>query len=141
MATISPNQLPERIAGLLAKRQEHVDALGVIDQALAGIGAALTGASASAPRKAPVAAAASEAPAGSRKRRRRRSKFATSAEESILEFVQQNKNPTTAEIKEHYVGEGRGGTADNALSKLVKDKKLKREPIGPGIRGSRYLVV
>jgi hypothetical protein len=36
-------------------------------------------------------------------------------------------------------GEGRGGRADNAISTMVKEKKLKRNPLH-GQQGSRYMV-
>ena len=39
----------------------------------------------------------------------------------------------------HWASEGRGGTADNALSKLVRDRKIKRIPL-VGERGSHYAV-
>jgi hypothetical protein len=37
----------------------------------------------------------------------------------------------------HLKGEGRSSSANNALGKLVREKKLKRTPI-VGKRGSRY---
>ena len=72
-----------------------------------------------------------------RKRRRRRSKFAMSAEDSVLAFVTANKSPTTQEVNQHFAAEGRGGSADNTLSKLVKEGRLLREPLKDQ-RGSRY---
>ena len=40
-------------------------------------------------------------------------------------------------LKKLWASEGRRGTADNVLSHLVKDKKLKRVKL-VGLRGSRY---
>jgi hypothetical protein len=73
--------------------------------------------------------------AGKRKRGRRR--FAVSGEQMILGFVKSKSNPIGGEIEKHWKSEGRAGTAANLLSKLVKEKKLKRTPLKEG-RGSRY---
>jgi hypothetical protein len=73
----------------------------------------------------------------SKRSRRRPRKFAISAEASVLAFVKLHKNPKTKDVKKHWADEGRGGTADNALSKLVKEKKLKRIPL-QGEPGSKY---
>jgi len=138
--SISTSQFPQRIQQLVDERQQHADVLARIDQILGGIGAVLGRAAASTNGKKLVAAPAStQAPAvKGKKRRRGRGHFALSAEESILAFVKQEKNPTTAEISQHLLGEGRSNGAINALTKLVKEKKLKRTPLGKGIRGSRY---
>jgi hypothetical protein len=56
----------------------------------------------------------------------------------ILNFVKQNKRPTTREINTHWISEGRSGKADNTLSILVNAGKLKRTPLGGGEKGSRY---
>ena len=48
---------------------------------------------------------------------------------------------TTQDIKKMWAGEGRGGSADNPLSKMVKAKMLKRTPLGNGMKGSRYSLV
>ena len=45
--------------------------------------------------------------------------------------------PAAADINQHFKDEG-SASANNALGKLVKEKKLKRVPLGKGIRGSRY---
>ncbi len=139
--TIPATELTQRIEQLLAERQEHSDAIAQIDETLSGVGAALGG-----PSMAPLArksmsapaAVAAKAPAASGKRRRGRGQYALSAEESILEFVKQQRNPTTQDVNAHFDQEGRSSTADNALSRLVKDGRLKRIPLGEGIRGSRY---
>lgn len=71
------------------------------------------------------------------RRRRRRGSFEKSGEESVLAFVQANGEPNAAEVNKHWQGEGRGGKADNALSKLVKAGLLKRVEVS-GERGGRY---
>jgi len=140
--SIPQTELSNRIQHLLAQRQQHVDAIASIDDTLSSVGAALGGGSTSKANGAKAAApAARQAPAPAVKKRGRgrgRAKFALSAEESVLAFVKENKNPTTSEIKKHYTDEGRLGAADNTLSKMVKERKLRRVPLGKGIRGSRY---
>ena len=44
---------------------------------------------------------------------------------------------TTAQINARWKQAGRGATADNALSKLTKARKLKKEKVKNG-RGSSY---
>ena len=130
MPILPVNTLPQRIQKLLEERQQHADAVTRIDQILGGIGAALKG--------PPDQAASGNTPVTKGKKRRRgRSQFSMSADESILAFVKQKKNPTSAEINQHITSEGRSSSANNALGKLVKEKKLKRTPIA-GQRGSRY---
>ena len=43
--------------------------------------------------------------------------------------MKQHKKPTSGEINQHLLGEGRSNGAINALTKLVKEKKLKGEPL------------
>ncbi len=79
----------------------------------------------------------SAAPKPSAKKGPSPSRVTTTADEGVLSFVKQNKNPTTREIEKNWAKEGRRGTAANTLTKLVKEKKIKREPL-VGERGSRY---
>jgi len=72
-----------------------------------------------------------------RKQKRIRRKFAVSGEQSILDFVKSKSNPMGREIEKQWSSEGRARTAANLLSKLVKEKKLKRTPLKDE-RGSRY---
>jgi hypothetical protein len=74
-----------------------------------------------------------------RRRKRVRRRFAVSGEQLILNFVKAKSNPVGNEIEKHWSSEGRSGTAANLLSKLVKEKRLKRTPLKEG-RGSRYSV-
>ena len=46
---------------------------------------------------------------------------------------------SAADVNKHWQGEGRGGKADNTLTKLVKDGKLKRHEV-KGERGGRYSI-
>lgn len=87
-----------------------------------------------------VAAVASAARASATPKGRTQPKaFPVSGAESVLAFVRKSGNPTTAQIRQHWNSEGRGGTGKTVLSKLVTDKKLKREPLQDG-RGSRYKI-
>jgi hypothetical protein len=145
-----PKRLPDpttSIQELLEQKAKHTEALNRINETLSRIGSMLGGNGSSAPRRGPgrppasaPAAMRAEAPEGGRRRRRRkRGKFAMSGEDSIIRFVRDHRNPSTSEITAHWRSEGRGGKADNALSRLVKIRRLKRQAI-PGERGSRYLV-
>ena len=137
--TNTAEEVAQRIQQLIEQRQEHADAIARIDSTLERVGTALTNGVARRGRR-PTSHSTiipAEPPTRKRSRRRRRRKFATSAEESILAFVKEHKNPTTQDLKKLWANEGRGGTADNALSKLVKEKRLKRTPL-EGQRGSRF---
>lgn len=137
--TASPSALTDHIQNLLDERQKHAVAIQGIDETLAEIGRILGQPVARfKAAKAPAAAAeVAAAPTKGRKGRRKRGSYATTAEESVLAFIKEEGNPTTQEIKAHWMSEGRGGSADNELSRLTKKRKLKRIPI-PGQRGSRY---
>jgi hypothetical protein len=70
---------------------------------------------------------------------RKRAKFAVSASDLVLAFVKTKKNPTSKEITQHLLSEGRNlGAVSNALSVLTQKKKLKRTPLGKGLPGSTY---
>ena len=134
----SSTALAERIQQLLSERAHHADAVVRIDETLERVGAALgTSLGKRRGRKPATFSAAAGVTTKPSKRRRRRRSFDTNAEEMVLAFVKTHRNPTTQEINRHWKSEGRGHTADNTLSKLTKEKKLKREPLKEG-RGSRY---
>lgn len=134
---ITAETVAQRIRQLIEQRQQHADAIARIDSTLKRVGAALANGIARRGRRPMSRSTMIAAQAPTRKRSRRRRKFKTSAEESILAFVKEHKNPTTQDLKKLWANEGRGGTADNALSKLVKEKKLKRTPLEDQ-RGSRF---
>jgi hypothetical protein len=124
--------LAQRIQSLLDSRQAHINALAQIDQTLEHVSVALL------PGRVGRSAATSGAAGPMKRRRGKRNAFAMTAESLILSLVKEKKNPTTKEINAAWKKAGRGGTADNTLTKLTKEKKLKRTPLGAGIRGSRY---
>jgi len=138
--SFSATALPNHIQQLLAQREQHTAAITQIDQTLAKVAAVLGGqvALSAAVARPAVTAVAAKAPAA-KGSRRRRSRFGVSTAEVILTFVKAHKNPTTKEITEHLVSEGRtASVVSNALSVLTRAGELKRTPLGKGILGSRY---
>ena len=158
-----PDDLAGRIQRLLDERQQHAEALARIDQSFFGIVAALENAASNGraefnvapdapvwmrpPKRRgrpPGSRNAPKEPAANgdarRKRRRTRRSYATTAEESILGFIKEHRNPTTREIKGHWAGEGRLGTADTVLSKLFRERRVRRKAVEDGGRGSRYML-
>ena len=126
--------LAAQIDALMHKRVGHASAIEAIDGLLGKISHMLGG-----KLEAPAAAKV-KVTTGGKKRRKRRGSFTMSGDESILAFIKSAGTPTTKEVNQHWKGEGRGGSADNALTKLVKTKKLKRINI-KGERGSKYSVL
>lgn len=146
------SELTSRVSELLSERHRHQTAIEQIDATISRVSAALGGGMpkiATAPLAAkrrgrppgfkPVTTAVA-AVAKPKRGRRRRGKFAVSGDESVLTFIKSHKNATTQDVNKHWKNEGRGNTADNTLTKLVKEKKLKRTPL-QGKRGSSYTVV
>jgi len=72
-------------------------------------------------------------------KRSKRGKFKQTGEESILTLLRGRKSLTTSQLNEAWRKEGRGGTANVLLGKLVKSRKLKRTKV-EGQRGSAYRV-
>ena len=155
MPTTDPDiEISKRIQILLDQRQQHADALGCYQPALSHArrlprhGQSPKGQAESAalapPKKRrgrpPGVRNAMPAPAPS-KGRRSRGSYATTGDETVMAFIKSNRKPTTSEIKVHWASEGRLGTADNVLSKLFRENKVKRTPLGKGVRGSRYSVI
>jgi hypothetical protein len=69
--------------------------------------------------------------------RRRRGTFPRTGEESVLAFVKELGRATAGEVNKKWRAEGRGGSADNTLGRLVKRGDLVREDV-PGQRGGIY---
>ena len=129
--------ITQRIQQLLDERHKHAEAITSIDATLARVGAALT--SNGQPHKPAAAVVKQPAPAKpiSAKPKGKRQEFAVSGIQSILDFVKSKSSPKGGEIESQWQSEGRKGRAINLISKLVKDKKLKRIPLKDE-RGSRY---
>jgi hypothetical protein len=159
--------LTKRIQQLLDERQQLADEIGTIDATLARVGVALASNGRSHTPATPVAKHAAPtkhvAPAkpstvkipvkssvkgigktpvktvgkSAVQSKSTNRKFAISGDQSILAFIKSKINPVGREIEAHWKAEGRKGRAINKVSKLVKDKKLKRTAL-KGERGSRY---
>ena len=125
-----------RVRELVSERQHLARELARIDETLNGIRGALSGLTGPNGTAATARPGESSSETPRRRKRGRRGFFATTADELILSVVG-NRGATTQEIKERWKGEGRGGTADNALSKMVKEGRLKRSALKEG-RGSQY---
>ena len=111
-------------------------AIADIDQTLEQINGLLGGVKPGRkPGPKPAAVPSAVEPPAKKARRRRR--FAISGEESVLAFVKDQRKPTSQEIERQWKAEGRKGRAAKVLSKLTREKKLKRTPL-KGQRGSRY---
>ncbi len=137
--TSQPGGLTGQIEALLRSRMAHESAIEQIDATLGRIKIALGGSGTVVKRGRPPGSTNVTKVAGGKKRRRRRGKFTMSGDQSILAFVKSAGSPTTKDVNQHWKSEGRGGSADNALTKLVKTKKLKRINL-KGVRGSKYSV-
>ncbi|HEY7119214.1 MAG TPA: hypothetical protein VH475_21675 [Tepidisphaeraceae bacterium] len=123
--------LASKIRQLQADRERHAQAIADIDHVLRDVEHALA-----AIRGEPVPQRPAPASMSSR---RRYQKLPTTGEESVLAFVRQNRNPTTAQINAHWRNEGRPGVANPTLARLLKRGWLRRED-DPRVRGSRYRV-
>jgi hypothetical protein len=142
MLTQYQSDLAEQIKRLQADRQRHAQAMAEIDDVLARINDAL-----SAVRTIPgMSAPARTDAAGDRghltldvfaNARRRRGRFTQTAIQSVVAFIRERGNPSTAEINGHWRAEGRKGTVNVTLLKLLKDGVIQRVQ-DPSIRGSRY---
>lgn len=138
------NELSNLIETLQSERQEHVDAIAAIDQTFDQFGISpetgrRRGRRPGRPRKKVSKKKAGKKKVSKKRTKRggRRRRFTKTGEESVLSFVKQQGKPNAKEVNAHWAKEGRGGKADNTLSKLVKEGKLKRVK-AKGERGSRY---
>lgn len=130
MARFTPIVTLDKALGSLVKqRQDLVEKLAKIDAIFAKYGISPS-------KAAPAAAVAVAAQPAARKGRKRR-KFPQTAEAFILGMLAGGKSVTGSDINAAWTAAGRSGRADNTLSLLFKDKKIKRTPLKEG-RGSKY---
>ncbi len=147
---VSVDGVQSRIQKLVDDRAAHQKAIESIDATLEQISRALGSLGAgviAGPRrmgrppgsgsKASLPAVAK--PKGKGGGRGKRGRFAQSGDEFVLSVVERQPNINTKALNSAWTSAGRGGTADNSLTKLVKEKKLKRTPI-EGQRGSTYAI-
>jgi hypothetical protein len=140
MLTRYQSDLAEQIKRLEADRARHAQAMAEIDEVLARINDALD-----AVRSIPGLERSLQGgdPNGQSvmaevfPQRRRRGRFTQTAIQSVLAFIAERGNPSTAEINGHWRSEGRKGTVNVTLLKLLNDGMIRRVQ-DSSIRGSRY---
>ncbi len=150
MAKSSPTkQLAELVKQLQIERDQHLDAITVIDQAFADLGipseaeggkrrrASKTVSRKKVAKKSTKKKSAKKRVSKKTRRAAKRRSFAQTADEFVLGLLKGGKKMTRPEINGRWKQAKRGGSPDNTLSKLSKAKTLKKEPIAGG-RGSRY---
>jgi len=138
MPRVSESQRFDRtIAQLISKRAMYTKGLAEIDALFAKYGITINGNAPRPTRAAAPRSSASPTTTSAKQSRRGRRKFSQTADELVLSMVKAKPILPTAEINAAWKKNGRGGTADNTLGKLVKERKLKRTPIKDG-RGSSY---
>jgi hypothetical protein len=129
--------LSEKIKQLQMDRQKHADAIAAIDQALERVSVAIGGLNDEAHGEGLDALRLDLA--GEHLRTvRRKGKFSHTAEVSVLEFIRRLGTPTTAQINGHWRAEGRCGTANVTILKLLQQGLIRRVA-DPAVRGSRYV--
>lgn len=136
------DKLSKMLEKLMGERQQHVKAiekhqaeLDKIDGLFSGHGISLGGA---APASGKKAGAKRGPKPGKRKGAKRgRGSYAKTAEQTVLDFVKEAGNPSTKEVNAHWTSQGRGGKADNTLTRLTAEGKINRVK-SEDVRGSRY---
>jgi hypothetical protein len=157
--TTNASELTRLINQLRQERQQHEAAIAEIDATFKAFGIVASGGRGGA--KKGKKRAATEAPAatkgkGKGKRRGRKPagskrgsakkapwsrKFEVTGDELILNFVREKGGATTEEIRKHWDAAGRRGKAENNLTLLVKNGKLKRSKLeNTKGRGSLYSI-
>jgi hypothetical protein len=138
MLTRYQSDLAEQIKRLQVDRQRHAQAMAEIDDVLTRINDALN-----AVRSIPEMGAANADARGPivteifPAARRRRGRFNQTAIQSVLAYIGDRGNPSTAEINGHWRSEGRKGTVNVTLLKLLNEGRIRRIS-DDSIRGSRY---
>jgi hypothetical protein len=137
MQRLTELDLAAKIRQLQADRQRHAEAIAAIDSVLGRVGDALAASKGLTELSDPTLV---EPPGGrGTPGKRRRGKFAQTADQSVLDFIRQKREPSTADINAHWRAEGRLGTSNVTLLKLLKSGQVRRVE-DPGIRGSRYVL-
>ena len=128
MSTTQLEELKSLIVKLQEDRQGHLDAIARIDEVFATLGI-----------QPEVKKKRGRKP-GVTKTTKTRGKFKTTAKESVLTFVTAagSNGVTGAQLVQHWKGEGRGAGCYNALGKLIKEKKIKKQKL-KGQKGSLYM--
>ena len=122
---------------LMAQRQKHLDIIAKSSAKLAEIEGLFARFGISLEAAKPAAKVARRAKKA--KGRHQRGVFSQNADEFVLSLLKTGKPVSTADINRAWTKAGRGGSANNTLTKLFKAKKLKRQK-AKGVRGSVYSV-
>ncbi len=148
------------IATLKAERQEHLDAIAEIDETFGQVGISAEETprrgrppkskngrrkKVGRPKMAKKVAKNGRRKKGSKKaaakkptkKKASRRKFSKTANDFVLDLLKGGKTMTTAQINSKWKQAKRSGAADNTLSAMAKDGKVKRENI-EGKRGSTF---
>jgi hypothetical protein len=122
---------------LLKERRFHQEALEEIDSILAKHGFSAQGHREGSGRASAVAVSTGAPGAAKGGRRRKRRSFPETAVEFVLGLLKSGKSMSTSDINKAWKASGRGYTADNQLTLMVKGKHVKRLQNKQG-RGSIY---
>jgi hypothetical protein len=130
-----PTDLFRTVRRLEDDRDRHLKQIAAIDAVLAEVGRAVARLADGGPPVDPSAAPPTlklfSGPMS------RRGKFAQTGEQSVLALIAREGNPDTARINSHWRAEGRRGSANVLLLRLLKTGVIRREP-DASVRGSRY---
>ena len=157
--TTNASELTRLINQLRQERQQHEAAIAEIDATFKAFGITAAGARAEKGKKGKKRATTAAAPTAAKKKGKRRGrkpaaakraagkktpwsrKFSETGDELILKYVRDKGGATTEEIRKHWDASGRRGKAENNLTLLVKNGKLKRSKLeSTKGRGSIYSV-
>ncbi len=131
----SMKTLDKALSKLTKQWHEHRNGLAKIQAIFSKYGINPSKAVPPAVQVQPEAAPATRAP--SARKGKMRPRLAVSGSNFVLDLLGSDKVMTTAQIAAEWSRASRPGKADQPLSKLVKDKKVKREPVKTG-KGSKY---
>ena len=156
--TTNSSELTRLINQLRQERQQHEAAIAEIDATFKAFGITAAGGRADKAKKGKKRATAA-APTAAKKKGKRRGrkpaagkraagkkapwsrKFSETGDELILKYVRDKGGATTEEIRKHWDSSGRRGKAENNLTLLVKNGKLKRSKLETTKgRGSLYSI-
>lgn len=133
--TTTTAELLNLVGKLQAERADHVKAIDAIDSTFEQLGMNVASMVAKPRRGRPAKTKFVQPTIKSAKRGP--GTYALTGEESVLGFVKANSGCTTAQVNEHWIGEGRSGMASNTLAKLVSAGKVTRKNL-KGQRGSTF---
>lgn len=154
--TATPLQLAKMVEQFQADRQKYVDAIAEIDDSFAALGikparrkrrrgpGRSQGIKKTAKKKVKKKVAKKRGKKNAVRTRtvkksgkNNRRRFSKTADQFVLDLLKGGKTLTSSQINSKWKQAKRGSTADNTLSKLSGERKIKRQNI-QGKRGSSY---